>query len=83
MAQPPPPSFATAADAREVAMDAKMMVATDHGDCQRLKELVSKEEATTMVVVMSRKEAPAKKAYSGEHAPAASRGRMQRRLGRN
>ena len=50
-----------AADAREVAMDAKMMVATDHGDCQRLRELVTKEEATTMVVVMSRKEAPAKK----------------------
>jgi len=60
MAQPPP-SLVTAATAREVAMDAKMMVATDHGDCQRLKELVSKEEATTMVVVMSRKEAPAKK----------------------
>ena len=60
MAQPPP-SLATAANAREVAMDAKVLVATDHGDCQRLKELVSKEEATTMVVVMSRKEAPAKK----------------------
>ncbi|RLN35592.1 hypothetical protein C2845_PM03G32010 [Panicum miliaceum] len=38
-----------------------MMVATARGDCQRLKELVTKEDATTMVVVMSRKEAPAKK----------------------
>jgi hypothetical protein len=55
--------LATAAKAPEVA--AKMMVATDRGDCQRLKELVNKEDATTMVVVMSRKEAPAKK-----HTPA-------------
>ncbi|PUZ70369.1 hypothetical protein GQ55_2G224300 [Panicum hallii var. hallii] len=59
----PPPCLATAAKAPEVA--AKMMVATDRGDCQRLKELVNKEDATTMVVVMSRKEAPAKK-----HTPA-------------
>ncbi|PVH64301.1 hypothetical protein PAHAL_2G231900 [Panicum hallii] len=60
----PPPCLATAAKAPEVAA-AKMMVATNRGDCQRLKELANKEDATTMVVVMSRKEAPAKK-----HTPA-------------
>jgi len=33
--------------------DAKMVVATSRGDCQKLKDLVCEQDATTMLVVMS------------------------------
>ncbi|EEE69489.1 hypothetical protein OsJ_28916 [Oryza sativa Japonica Group] len=34
-------------------MDAKLMVATAHGDCQQLKDVVNKEDAAMMVLVMA------------------------------
>ncbi|CAL4898925.1 unnamed protein product [Urochloa decumbens] len=44
---PSPPNAPT------VAMDAKLMMATDRGEVNKLKDLVSKEDAMAMVVVMA------------------------------
>ncbi|KAF8643497.1 hypothetical protein HU200_066847 [Digitaria exilis] len=47
------PSFTVAANALAELLEAKLMVATCRGDCQRLKDVLNKEDATTMVVVMA------------------------------
>ncbi|TVU22559.1 hypothetical protein EJB05_32268, partial [Eragrostis curvula] len=46
-----PPSSAEAAKAPTVDMDARLMVSTGHGDCQKLKNLLNKKDATITVVV--------------------------------
>ncbi|KAM0842827.1 hypothetical protein ACQ4PT_058111 [Festuca glaucescens] len=55
-----------------VAMDAKLMVATDSGDVDKLKELLKKEDATAMVVVTaatSKKPSKDDKSCSGDIDP--------------
>ncbi|XP_062193516.1 uncharacterized protein LOC133896896 [Phragmites australis] len=60
--QAEPPSLAMVAkNAPAVAMDAKLMVAADRGDCQRLKDLLNKEDISTMVMVMASDQTPAAK----------------------
>uniref|UniRef100_A0A0D9XCG5 PGG domain-containing protein n=1 Tax=Leersia perrieri TaxID=77586 RepID=A0A0D9XCG5_9ORYZ len=44
---PPPPDTPMAA-----AMDAKLMVATSHGDCQQLKDLLNKQASTSSMVMV-------------------------------
>jgi len=48
-----PPTSSTAASATTVAMPAKLLMASGHEDCERLKDLLKKEDASTMVVVMA------------------------------
>jgi hypothetical protein len=50
-----------------VAMDAKLMVATDHGDVKKLKGLLNKEDAMAMVVMT---EATSKKPSKEDQFPA-------------
>ena len=53
--------------------DTKMVVATGHGDCQKLKDLVQEQDPTTMLVVMaSGKQTSPKKDFRCEHASAGS-----------
>ncbi|KAM0862443.1 hypothetical protein ACQ4PT_045274 [Festuca glaucescens] len=55
-----------------VAMDAKLMVATDSGDVNKLKELLKKEDAMAMVVVtaaMSKKPSKDDQSRSGDIHP--------------
>ncbi|XP_062193523.1 uncharacterized protein LOC133896904 [Phragmites australis] len=60
--QAEPPSLAMVAkNAPAMAMDAKLMVATDRGDCQRLKDKLNREDISTMVIVMTSNQAPAVK----------------------
>ncbi|KAJ1269799.1 hypothetical protein BS78_06G005200 [Paspalum vaginatum] len=57
-----PTSSATTMNAPAVAtLNAKLMVATSRGDCQGLKDLMNKEDATSMVVVMATNQAEAPK----------------------
>nr|CAB3466048.1 unnamed protein product [Digitaria exilis] len=51
----------TPPDAQTVAMDAKLMVATDHGDVNKLKDLLNKEDAMAMVVVTTTSKKPSEK----------------------
>ncbi|CAL4906296.1 unnamed protein product [Urochloa decumbens] len=51
---PSPPNAPT------VAMDAKLMVATDRGEVNKLKDLVSKEDVMAMVVVTATSKKPSK-----------------------
>jgi hypothetical protein len=49
-----PSSSAAGAKPPAVAMDAKLMVSTGHGECQELKNLLNKKDATiTMVITTS------------------------------
>nr|CAB3462209.1 unnamed protein product [Digitaria exilis] len=48
-------------DAQTVAMDAKLMVATDRGDVNKLKNLLNKEDAMAMVVVTATSKKPSEK----------------------
>ena len=62
--------------------DAKMVVATGHGDCQKLKDLVQEQDPTTMLVVMAsgKQTSPKKPSGASMHplvAAAACRGNLQ------
>ncbi|KAL6591875.1 hypothetical protein ACP70R_049738 [Stipagrostis hirtigluma subsp. patula] len=48
-----PASMSTTAANGPAVSNAKLIVATGHGDCQKLKDLVNKEDATTMMVVVA------------------------------
>lgn len=47
------PSSCVEANAVTVSVDAKLMVATGRGDCQQLKDMLSKEDSTAIVVVIA------------------------------